>query len=85
MLEAIGAGATTLQKGVWAEIWAQSDEYKRVTEEIETLCRVRKSAPSVDILMDENEYAMPLISQLRMVIKRTFTSYWRDPNYLLGK
>lgn len=85
MLEAIGAGATITEKGAWAEIWMQSDEYKRITEEIETICNIQKPTRSMDISMDDKEYAMPFISQLRTVTKRTFTSYWRDPNYLLGK
>jgi hypothetical protein len=84
MLDAIGAGATTKQNGIWAQIWVQSDEYRRVTEEIETIC-VERASETVDFAMDENEYAVSLITQLAMVTRRTFTSYWRDPNYLLGK
>jgi ATP-binding cassette, subfamily G (WHITE), member 2, SNQ2 len=84
MLDAIGAGANSEQKGDWAQVWLKSDEYQRVTEEIESICRERRLAEAVDFL-DEKEYSMPWIIQMAMVTKRTFTSCWRDPNYLLGK
>ena len=84
MLDAIGAGATAKQKGDWAQIWLQSDEYKRVTEEIKSICTERIPAENA-ILLDEDEYSMPWTFQVAMVTKRTCTSYWRDPNYLLGK
>ena len=85
MLDAIGAGATTKRKGVWAQIWVESEEYREVTLEIETICTERRTAEIMDLSMDEKEYAMPLITQITMVTRRAFTSYWRDPNYLLGK
>jgi hypothetical protein len=84
MLDAIGAGATTKQKGDWAQIWLKSDEHQRVTEEIESICTERRLAQTA-VFLDDKEYSMPWIIQVAMVTKRTFTSYWRDPNYLLGK
>jgi len=80
MLEAIGAGATAKTKRNWAEIWIQSNERKALQEEIRAI-----SAKSSTILAGDREYAMPLFSQITALTVRTFTSYWRDPNYLLGK
>jgi hypothetical protein len=87
MLDAIGAGAVGGAKEDWAQVWLKSDEYRNVSEEIERICGERRRADNSisNILTDQDEYAMPLIAQINAVIKRTFTSYWRDPNYLLGK
>jgi hypothetical protein len=84
MLDSIGAGATNTQKGVWAEIWQKSEEYQRLTVEIENICTTQAVLDTVGFL-DENEYAVPLVTQIAMVTNRTFTSFWRDPDYLLGK
>jgi len=80
MLEAIGAGAVARNKQNWAEMWVQSNERKLLLEEIRTM-RVERPTP----LATDKEYAMPLFTQTLALAKRTFTSYWRDPNYLLGK
>ena len=84
MLDAIGAGAIAKQKGDWAQVWLRSDEYARVREEIKSICTERRPVENA-ILLDENEYSMPWPFQMAMVTKRTCISYWRDPNYLLGK
>ena len=83
MLEAIGAGAVAKTKQDWAQIWLQSNEYKKVVEEIQTICS--KHSDGTTGLTDEREYAMPLVTQITALTKRTLTSYWRDPDYLLGK
>ena len=80
MLEAIGAGAVVRTKQNWLQIWVQSNERKTILEELRTLS-VEKST----LLVGDKEYAMPLVSQIAALTVRTFTSYWRDPNYLLGK
>jgi len=80
MLEAIGAGAVAKTKQNWAEIWIQSNERNVLLEEIRAI-----SAKSSTVLAGDKEYAMPLFSQIKVLTVRTFTSYWRDPNYLLGK
>jgi len=85
MLQVIGAGATGKQTADWSQIWVQSDEYKHVVQEIQGLCEERKSAELQTFLVDEREYSMPWITQVRLATKRTFTSFWRDPNYLIGK
>ena len=84
MLDAIGTGAGNKSKD-WAEIWMRSHEYKRVTEEIETICKERREIAMPATLMSQHEYSMSWIRQMVKVVGRTFTSYWRDPNYLLGK
>jgi ATP-binding cassette subfamily G (WHITE) protein 2 (SNQ2) len=85
MLDAIGAGATAKTNQDWAKLWEDSDECKNVAKEIENICRDRKSAEISRFMKDQREYAMPLSTQIVAVTRRSFTSYWRDPNYLLGK
>jgi ATP-binding cassette subfamily G (WHITE) protein 2 (SNQ2) len=85
MLDAIGAGATAKTKQDWAQVWLDSDECKQVTDEVQKICKERKSAEISKFMKDQREYAMPLTTQILAVTKRSFTSYWRDPDYLLGK
>jgi ATP-binding cassette, subfamily G (WHITE), member 2, SNQ2 len=85
MLDAIGAGATAKTKQDWSQVWTKSDECKRVTEEVQKICKERKSGETSKFMKDQREYAMPLTTQILAVTKRSFTSYWRDPDYLLGK
>jgi ATP-binding cassette, subfamily G (WHITE), member 2, SNQ2 len=85
MLDAIGAGATAKSSRDWAKMWSESKECKAVSEEIKRVCNERKSAEESKLMKDQREYAMPLTTQIVAVTKRSFTSYWRDPNYLLGK
>ena len=82
MLEAIGAGGVTKTNQDWSQVWRTSDERKRVLDEIRSICGTETQAV---VWSDEKEYAMSLASQTIALTKRTFTSYWRDPNYLLGK
>lgn len=85
MLDAIGAGATAKTKYDWGQLWAESEECKRISEEIKKISKERKSAEISRPMKDQREYAMPLSTQIFAVTKRSFTSYWRDPDYLLGK
>jgi len=85
MLDAIGAGATAKTSQEWSKLWKESEECKKVREQIKRLCEGRKKAEISKFIEDQREYAMPLSTQIMAVTKRSFTSYWRDPNYLLGK
>jgi len=85
MLDSIGAGATAKTKRDWGKVWADSEECKRVSEEIQKISTERKNAEISRFMRDQREYAMPTSTQIVAVTKRSFTSYWRDPDYLLGK
>jgi len=85
MLDAIGAGAASKTSQDWAKLWKDGDECKKVTDEIAKICEERKNAEVSKFMKDQREYAMPMTTQIAAVTKRSFTSYWRDPNYLLGK
>ena len=85
MLDAIGAGATAKTNQDWPRLWKESEEYKQVQDEIKQICSERKDAEESKFMKDHREYAMPITTQIMAVTKRSFTSYWRDPDYLLGK
>jgi ATP-binding cassette subfamily G (WHITE) protein 2 (SNQ2) len=81
MLDAIGAGS---QKRVgprdWADVYLDSPLFKENREEI---TRLKEAA--VQEFKDEDtirsEYATSFMFQLKVVVKRTFLSFWRMPDY----
>jgi ATP-binding cassette, subfamily G (WHITE), member 2, PDR len=85
MLDAIGAGAASRSTQDWNQLWLQSAEFRQLTSEISTICEAKRQVPESELMKDQREYAMSMWTQIVAVTKRTFTSYWRDPNYLLGK
>ncbi|KAF3904035.1 hypothetical protein AA313_de0207927 [Arthrobotrys entomopaga] len=84
MLEAIGAGNPNYKGKDFGEVWANSSEHQERTKEIESAISDRKSQPAAYI-NDDREYAMPITTQLRAMLIRTFRAYWRDTDYVLGK
>lgn len=85
MLEAIGAGNPDYKGQDWGEVWASSPEHAQRSEEIQSMISDRRSASSTRATDDDREYAMPLSTQIYSVVKRSFTSYWRTPEYVVGK
>ncbi|KAF2274688.1 ABC drug exporter AtrF [Westerdykella ornata] len=83
MLEAIGAGDPNYRGPDWGDIWATSEENKRLSEEIQGIIRDRRDASGSET-RDDREYAMPLSTQLVTVIHRSFVAMWRDPVYVSG-
>ncbi|KAK6539050.1 hypothetical protein TWF694_010595 [Orbilia ellipsospora] len=84
MLEAIGAGNPNYKGKDFGDIWANSSEHQERTDEIESAINDRRGQSAV-YLNDDREYAMPIITQLRAMLVRTFRAYWRDTDYVLGK
>ena len=87
MLEAIGAGNPDYSGQDWGDVWAASSEYDERSREIQHMIEDRRNEVTAagGKLEDEREYAMPLGTQVMEVIKRDFTSYWRTPDYMIGK
>lgn len=85
MLEAIGAGDPNYKGDDWADIWDKSKAAQERQKEIQCLLEERRRATSDRTTKDNREYAMPLTTQIVAVIKRCFTSYWRTPEYMVGK
>lgn len=86
ILEAIGAGATASTDSDWGEIWKNSEECKRVTEDIEAMHQeLAGIAATEDSSELKGQFAAPYFVQLWEVFKRTLTYFWRSPDYVLSK
>lgn len=85
MLEAIGAGDPNYKGKDWGDVWASSKEHGERTNEIQSMISERRNASTKGKTDDNREYAMPLGTQIYTVVKRAFLSYWRTPDYMIGK
>ena len=83
MLEVIGAGDPNYKGKDWADVWTDSPEKHARSEEIQRIISERRNITNKD--NDDREYAMPLSTQIIAVVKRSFVSYWRTPDYMIGK
>lgn len=87
MLEAIGAGDPNYKGDDWGDKWERSSNHKERQDEIQKLISDRRSANDKDGegKKDDREYAMPYGTQITAVVRRSFTAYWRTPEYFIGK
>lgn len=85
MLEAIGAGDPSYHGQDWADVWASSADHEERSKEIQHMIDTRQRVEPSQSLKDDREYAAPLSLQTTLVVKRAFVSYWRSPNYIVGK
>ena len=83
MLEVIGAGNPDYKGQDWGDVWTNSLESKKLTEELENIISSRRDMEDDEKLKDDREYAMPLSTQIVAVTKRAFVAYWRLPDYIL--
>ena len=83
MLEVIGAGNPDYKGQDWGDVWANSPESKKLTEEVENIISSRRDMQNDERTRDDREYAMPLYVQIVTVTKRAFVAYWRLPDYVL--
>lgn len=68
----------------WAEIWLESEEYKRISKELDSLNEEARAKPP-SFKEDGLYYAAPLGMQLRLVIARQWSAMIRTPPYILGR
>ncbi|UKZ81708.1 hypothetical protein TrVFT333_009480 [Trichoderma virens FT-333] len=85
MLDAIGAGDPNYRGQDWGDVWASSPEHEERSREIQSMISARQQVEPSKSLKDDREYAAPLSLQTALVVKRAFVSYWRSPNYIVGK
>ncbi|KAF3355139.1 hypothetical protein VdG1_04351 [Verticillium dahliae VDG1] len=85
MLEAIGAGDPNYKGQDWGDVWADSSHREARSREIDDLIAERQNVEPTASLKDDREYAASLGTQTMQVVKRAFVSYWRSPNYIVGK
>ncbi|KAG5975551.1 hypothetical protein E4U56_003494 [Claviceps arundinis] len=85
MLNAIGAGDPNYNGPDWGDVWAESKEHEKRSQEINDMIEKRKHMEPSKSLKDDREYAASLSFQTMTVVKRSFISYWRTPEYIVGK
>lgn len=85
MLSVIGAGSPDYRGQDWGDVWAQSAEREAQTREIAEFIEKRQTMEYSSSADDNREYAMSLSTQVSAVVRRAFVSYWRKPNYIMGK
>ncbi|KAI5293482.1 hypothetical protein KEM52_005488, partial [Ascosphaera acerosa] len=85
MLEVIGAGDPNYKGKDWAEVWANSEECKARSREIEEIVSSRREREVSQDVQSNTKYAMPLYDQIMAVTKRAFVANWRTPDYAAGK
>lgn len=86
MLEVVGVGGNNDKKERdWGDVWQESETHKNRVKEIEDIVSKRKNKSDNGETRDDREYAMPWTTQVHSVVHRTFVSYWRNPDYLVGK
>ncbi|EXJ74638.1 ATPase [Cladophialophora psammophila CBS 110553] len=67
----------------WPELWKSSQEYRAVVEELDRIHLVGSSATAGN--EEQDEFAMPLLTQIKLTTIRVFQQYWRTPSYIWGK
>ncbi|KAI8376506.1 ABC-2 type transporter-domain-containing protein [Radiomyces spectabilis] len=81
ILEVVGAGTAGKATRDWADIWANSSEAKALEEELEEIHQTANANPT----RPARTYATPFGTQFNLVFKRMTMSYWRAPNYNIGR
>ncbi|KAL7416554.1 putative ATP-binding cassette transporter [Mrakia frigida] len=82
MLEAIGAGsAKRMGGGDWGEKWRNSPELAEIKKEIVALNEEALSKPEEVDPEATREYSTPFMFQMKIIVKRTLTAFWRMPDY----
>lgn len=84
MLEAIGAGDPTKGKlKDWGDVWRNSPEHQSRLKEIQDFISSRHSKASTSTA-DNREFATSWALQTMTVVKRSYISFWRAPEYIIG-
>lgn len=69
----------------WFETWELSTEKAHLKREIAKIIGESNDRSSHVSGQETDEYAVPFITQLRNLLKRTFVEYWRTPAFLWAK
>jgi ATP-binding cassette, subfamily G (WHITE), member 2, PDR len=80
MLEAVTKGGQN-----WPELWKSSEQSRAVAKELDRIQQEMGSPTSGPSTNEEDEFAMPLMTQIRFTTIRVFQQYWRTPSYIWGK
>ncbi|KAI8334802.1 ABC-2 type transporter-domain-containing protein [Chlamydoabsidia padenii] len=81
ILEVVGAGTAGKVTKDWADVWASSKEAKQLEQELEQIHQTVDLNPT----RKSSTYATSLWTQFVLVYKRMALSYWRSPEYNVGR
>ncbi|PLB49440.1 pleiotropic drug resistance protein, ABC superfamily [Aspergillus steynii IBT 23096] len=68
----------------WNEEWRNSDQNRRILDEIQHIREERSKIPIAEKGV-QYEFAAPTWTQTVLLTERIFRQYWRDPSYYYGK
>lgn len=70
----------------WPTAWNKSPEREEVVDELERIHLARRGSVHDPVSDDDSsEFAMPLSTQLFIVLQRCFQGYFRQPDYIYAK
>ncbi|OQV04384.1 hypothetical protein CLAIMM_09274 [Cladophialophora immunda] len=83
ILETISRDASVEPHRDWPELWKSSQECWAVVNELDRI----QLGDSDGLARSEDleEFAMPLLAQIKLTTIRVFQQYWRTPSYIWGK
>ncbi len=84
MLDVIGAGATATTATDWYSVWKKSPEASALQSELESIHTEGRRRPPVETTL-KSEFSTSWGYQVWALTQRAFSSYWRNPTYLMAK
>ncbi|KAI8065000.1 ABC-2 type transporter-domain-containing protein [Thamnidium elegans] len=81
ILQVVGAGTAGGATRDWAAVWKESVECQALDAELEEINQTANKNPTRIALT----YATSLMTQFRLVLRRMWISYWRSPQYNIGR
>jgi len=84
MLESIGAGDPNYHGQDWSDVWEKSENNTSLSKEIQHIRSERQESTKTDATKDDRTFAMPYTTQISAVVYRSFTSMWRNQEYVVG-
>lgn len=83
ILEMVSHGASGETGQNWPELWKSSQEYRAVVQELDRIQLAGRGRSTEN--GEQDEFAMPLSTQIKLTTIRVFQQYWRTPSYIWGK
>ncbi|KAI1371039.1 ATP-binding cassette transporter [Hypoxylon crocopeplum] len=79
---------TAIAQVDWAATWLDSPEYRAARQRLDEITSGNASSSEENNekdIQDGTTYAASFLEQLRVVVRRAFLNYWREPDYIIGK
>ncbi|RLV95118.1 Multidrug resistance protein CDR1 [Spathaspora sp. JA1] len=85
MLHVVGAAPGSHAKQDYFQVWRNSEEFRDVQQELDTMERELVKIPRIDDPEDHLRYAAPIWKQYLIVTHRVIVHHWRSPGYIYSK